>query len=47
MEAERSHRRRELGEEPIPVAAGEVVERDGFTFADLLPRPAGDPAAQR
>ncbi|WP_242352265.1 MULTISPECIES: adenine nucleotide alpha hydrolase [unclassified Anaeromyxobacter] len=34
-------------ETPIPVAAGEVVERDGFTFADLLPRPAGDPAAQR
>jgi len=22
---------------PIPVAAGEVVERDGFVFADLLP----------
>lgn len=23
---------------PIPVAPGEVVERDGFVFADLLPR---------
>lgn len=23
--------------EPIPVAAGEIVERDGFVFADLLP----------
>jgi diphthamide synthase (EF-2-diphthine--ammonia ligase) len=22
---------------PIPVASGEVVERDGFVFADLLP----------
>ena len=22
---------------PIPVAAGEVVERDGFVFADLVP----------
>jgi diphthamide synthase (EF-2-diphthine--ammonia ligase) len=22
---------------PIPVAAGEIVERDGFVFADLLP----------
>jgi uncharacterized protein (TIGR00290 family) len=26
--------------EPVPVRAGEVVERDGFVFADLLP---GDP----
>lgn len=25
---------------PISVEAGEVVERDGFVFADLLPRPA-------
>ena len=25
---------------PIPVEPGEVVERDGFIFADLLPRPA-------
>ncbi len=24
---------------PIPVTAGEVVERDGFVFADLLPAP--------
>ena len=24
-------------QEPIPVKAGEVVERDGFVFADLLP----------
>jgi uncharacterized protein (TIGR00290 family) len=26
---------------PIPVAAGEVVTRDGFVFADLAPRPRG------
>ena len=25
---------------PIPVEPGEIVERDGFIFADLLPRPA-------
>jgi uncharacterized protein (TIGR00290 family) len=25
---------------PIPVEAGEIVERDGFFFADFLPRPA-------
>jgi uncharacterized protein (TIGR00290 family) len=30
--------------ESIPVAAGEIVERDGFVFADLLPESAaGDP----
>ncbi len=27
----------------IPVERGEVVERDGFVFADLLPRPSGPP----
>jgi diphthamide synthase (EF-2-diphthine--ammonia ligase) len=26
---------------PIPVTAGEVVHRDGFSFADLLPAGAG------
>lgn len=30
--------------EPVPVKAGEVVTRDGFVFADLLP---ADPAAPR
>lgn len=25
---------------PIPAEPGEIVERDGFVFADLLPRPA-------
>ncbi|HEX4459779.1 MAG TPA: ATP-binding protein [Polyangia bacterium] len=25
--------------EPVPVVSGEVVERDGFVFADLLPEP--------
>jgi hypothetical protein len=25
---------------PIDVAVGEVVERDGFVFADVLPSPA-------
>jgi hypothetical protein len=25
---------------PIAVERGEVVERDGFVFADLVPRPA-------
>jgi hypothetical protein len=25
---------------PIPVRAGEVVHRDGFVFADLLPAEA-------
>lgn len=24
---------------PVPVAVGETVERDGFTYADLLPKP--------
>jgi len=27
---------------PIPVRAGEVVERDGFVFADLLPASVGE-----
>ena len=27
----------------VPVVSGEVVERDGFAFADLLPLPAGTP----
>jgi hypothetical protein len=22
---------------PIPIASGEIVERDGFVFADVLP----------
>ena len=30
---------------PVPVARGEVVERDGFVFCDLVPRPIGEPAA--
>lgn len=33
---------------PIAIATGEVVERDGFVFADLLPadrRPGGNPGA--
>jgi hypothetical protein len=25
---------------PVPVDLGEIVERDGFVFADLLPRSA-------
>lgn len=29
---------------PIPVLAGEIVERDGFVFADLLPDEAAAPA---
>ena len=28
-------------QEPIPVTVGEICERDGFVFADLLGRPAG------
>jgi uncharacterized protein (TIGR00290 family) len=28
---------------PIPIEAGEVVERDGFVFADLVPGPLGTP----
>jgi uncharacterized protein (TIGR00290 family) len=28
---------------PIPVTCGEIVERDGFVFADLLPAPASTP----
>jgi diphthamide synthase (EF-2-diphthine--ammonia ligase) len=28
---------------PVPVRLGEVVERDGFVFADLLPEPAEVP----
>jgi uncharacterized protein (TIGR00290 family) len=27
--------------EPVPVRVGEVVERDGFVFADVLPGPSG------
>ena len=27
-------------QKPIPVTAGEILERDGFVFADLLPRSA-------
>jgi hypothetical protein len=30
---------------PIPVVGGEVVERDGFVFADLLPQSAAADAA--
>jgi diphthamide synthase (EF-2-diphthine--ammonia ligase) len=30
---------------PIPVVSGEVVERDGFVFADLLPQSAAADAA--
>jgi uncharacterized protein (TIGR00290 family) len=30
---------------PIPVVPGEIVERDGFVFADLLPRTAAAGAA--
>jgi uncharacterized protein (TIGR00290 family) len=29
---------------PIPVVSGEVVQRDGFVFADLLPQSAADAA---
>ncbi len=32
-------------EHAVPVRVGEVVERDGFVFADLLPGPGPDPAA--
>lgn len=28
---------------PVPVARGEVVERDGFVFCDLVPRPDDEP----
>jgi uncharacterized protein (TIGR00290 family) len=31
--------------EEIPVTPGEIVERDGFVFADLLPRAAAVPAS--
>jgi hypothetical protein len=24
---------------PVPITTGEIVERDGFVFADLLPMP--------
>ncbi|HWZ88136.1 MAG TPA: hypothetical protein VNW92_04780 [Polyangiaceae bacterium] len=33
--------------QPIAVQSGEIVERDGFVFADLLPAPALAPSAQR
>ena len=33
--------------EEIPVALGEVVERDGFVFADVLPRELADAAGNR
>jgi diphthamide synthase (EF-2-diphthine--ammonia ligase) len=29
-------------DDPIPVSVGQKVERDGFWFSDLVPRPAGD-----
>jgi diphthamide synthase (EF-2-diphthine--ammonia ligase) len=29
---------------PVPVRGGEVVERDGFVFADLLPETEAVPA---
>ena len=32
---------------PIPVVGGEVVEREGFVFADLLPETDSTPSAQR
>jgi uncharacterized protein (TIGR00290 family) len=32
---------------PIPVVTGEVVHRDGFVFADLLPETDTTPSAQR
>ena len=32
---------------PIAVQSGEIVERDGFVFADLLPAAARAPSAQR
>jgi len=32
---------------PIPVAVGEVVERDGFVFADVVPTLRGPQAAER
>ena len=32
---------------PIPVVAGEVVEREGFVFADLLPETDSTQSAQR
>lgn len=31
---------------PVPVKSGEVVERDGFVFADLLPEDGGDGAGR-
>jgi len=34
-------------ERPIPVVAGEVVEREGFVFADLLPETDSTQSAQR
>ena len=31
---------------PIPVALGEIVHRDGFVFADLLPADSDDRSCQ-
>ena len=27
---------------PVPLEAGEIVDRDGFVFADFQPKPATD-----
>jgi uncharacterized protein (TIGR00290 family) len=32
---------------PIPVTVGEIVERDGFVFADVVPAPRAGQAAER
>jgi uncharacterized protein (TIGR00290 family) len=32
---------------PIPIAVGEIVERDGFVFADVVPVARGPQAAER
>lgn len=32
---------------PIPVTVGEIVERDGFVFADIVPAPRDAQAAER
>jgi uncharacterized protein (TIGR00290 family) len=33
--------------EPVPVRVGDIVERDGFVFADVLPAGGGGPAEAR